>query len=373
MWGIYLVPVVARSICVERHDMNPLVSVIVPTFNTKFEYLERCLRSFAPYIGEQIECIVVDDGSDSSYASSLKAFIGRIDQPISLLLEPHGGQNHARQAGLDIATGDYVWFVDSDDLAVTDNLPALFGCLDAKRPKALQFNFRWLGAGQTHIIDIDWPREYSLANTRTVVATSGALWRNVFSRKAITDSDLRLIQGARLGDDVYTTLSWFVRLGDVATAGIDLYRYVDNPFSITKSLPRQAYREFLVAAAASLKAMGDSAHRFSQEVEWVAIRNILLEGVTRLLGDRPHGMWSLMRAYYRFMHEYFPSWHDNDYLKAYMSGDLPFMKDRWHWQDVQLVKGNLPVLIARITVAKAYYFLRDHIASIFRSIPKDVG
>lgn len=87
------------------------VSVIIPVYNVE-RYLVRCLDSvLAAARGLDCEIICVDDGSTDGSA----AILGRYADRVRIVTKAHGGLGSARNAGLDVLTGDYVLFVDSDD------------------------------------------------------------------------------------------------------------------------------------------------------------------------------------------------------------------------------------------------------------------
>lgn len=89
------------------------VSIIVPIYNTG-EYLEKCINSLVNQTLKEIEIILVDDGStDNSYEIAQK--FAENDERIILLRQENSGQSVARNKGLEIARGEYIGFVDSDD------------------------------------------------------------------------------------------------------------------------------------------------------------------------------------------------------------------------------------------------------------------
>lgn len=88
------------------------VSVIVPVYNAE-AYLEECLDSIIASDMEGIEIIAVNDGSTDRSAEILAQYQSKYG--IVVLSQKNGGVSKARNAGLDIATGDYIGFVDSDD------------------------------------------------------------------------------------------------------------------------------------------------------------------------------------------------------------------------------------------------------------------
>ena len=90
-----------------------MISVIVPVFNVE-QYLHKCIDSILNQTYNDLEIILVDDGStDASYEICER--YANSDNRIKLFRKPNGGQGSARNLGLDIAMGDYIGFVDSDD------------------------------------------------------------------------------------------------------------------------------------------------------------------------------------------------------------------------------------------------------------------
>ena len=98
---------------------NPLVSVIVPVYNTG-EYLEKCLKSIINQTYHNIEVIIVDDGStDESTISLCKSFMNQYEN-VKVYRKENGGSADARNYGVSHSRGEYVAFVDSDDFIEPD-------------------------------------------------------------------------------------------------------------------------------------------------------------------------------------------------------------------------------------------------------------
>ena len=98
----------------QRARRLPLLSVVVPCYNVE-NYLAACLRSLLAQTYRNIEIIVVDDGSpDRSY--DIAAGIAETTHRIKIVRQSNGGLSAARNAGIRAATGEYLTFVDSDDL-----------------------------------------------------------------------------------------------------------------------------------------------------------------------------------------------------------------------------------------------------------------
>ena len=94
--------------------MRETVSVIVPIYKVE-KYLEACVDSIIGQTYENLEIILVDDGSPDSCGHICDGYLEK-DPRIKVIHKSNGGLSDARNAGMDIATGDYYYFVDSDDI-----------------------------------------------------------------------------------------------------------------------------------------------------------------------------------------------------------------------------------------------------------------
>ena len=90
-----------------------LLSVIVPVYNVE-TYLPRCVDSILQQSYENMEVILVDDGSQDGSGKICDEYAAR-DSRVKVIHKENGGLSSARNAGLDTAAGEYLTFVDSDD------------------------------------------------------------------------------------------------------------------------------------------------------------------------------------------------------------------------------------------------------------------
>lgn len=93
--------------------MKPLVSIIVPVYNVE-KYIYGCITSILTQTYDNLQVILVDDGTPDNSGKICDDFAQK-DNRVSVIHKANGGLSSARNAGLDIAKGDYIIFVDSDD------------------------------------------------------------------------------------------------------------------------------------------------------------------------------------------------------------------------------------------------------------------
>lgn len=103
--------------------MNPLISVIVPIYNVE-KYLARCVDSIVNQTYKNLEIILVDDGSPDRCPQMCDDYAEK-DSRIKVVHKKNGGLSDARNAGMAVATGKYISFIDSDDYVSDD----FFECL----------------------------------------------------------------------------------------------------------------------------------------------------------------------------------------------------------------------------------------------------
>jgi len=102
---------------------NPLISIIIPVYNAK-EYLRRCLDSILRQNYTNIEVLLIDDGSSDGSEAICDEY-ALLDKRIKVIHQKNTGVSAARNVGLDLAKGDYISFVDSDDWIENDLLETL--------------------------------------------------------------------------------------------------------------------------------------------------------------------------------------------------------------------------------------------------------
>ncbi len=103
---------------------KPKVSIIVPIYNVE-KYLDRCMESLLGQTLKEIEIIMVDDGSPDRCPQMCDEYAKK-DNRIKVVHKKNGGLGYARNSGLDMATGEYVAFVDSDDYVSPDMYENLY-------------------------------------------------------------------------------------------------------------------------------------------------------------------------------------------------------------------------------------------------------
>ncbi len=136
-----------------------MISVIVPVYNTK-AYLKRCIDSLLQQTYQDMEIILVDDGSTDGSGELCDSYADR-HESIRVLHKENGGSSSARNLGLDNARGDYIGFVDSDDYVDPDMYERLYAGIREYRVKAAQIGRDEIDPEGNALPDICVPPEQS--------------------------------------------------------------------------------------------------------------------------------------------------------------------------------------------------------------------
>lgn len=109
--------------------MNKLVTIIVPIYKVE-AYLQKCIDSILNQTYKNLEIILVDDGSPDNCGHICDEY-AKTDIRIKVIHKKNGGLSDARNAGLDIATGDYIYFIDSDDWIASNAIEILTSYIES--------------------------------------------------------------------------------------------------------------------------------------------------------------------------------------------------------------------------------------------------
>ena len=205
------------------------LSVIIPVYNAE-AYLEKCVESVASFPMEK-EIVLVDDGSTDHSSEICDRFQGsgfkfqvsgsRFQVPeVKVIHQENRGVSAARNAGLDVATGDYVWFVDADDTVLMPSDLNL-ASLDKEHPSMVVFGFVWDEDGMAKSFDA----------SKDEVPYN--LWRCWFDRKTIEEKKIRFTVGRKYAEDQEFILGFMVSGSRFQVSAINepLYYYTLRPGS----------------------------------------------------------------------------------------------------------------------------------------------
>lgn len=165
----------------------PFFSIVIPVYNVG-QYLVDCLDSIATQSFNDFEVILVDDGSSDNSKEICESFMSK-DSRFVLHTSNHSGVSHARNTGIELAKGQYIAFVDADDLMLPNALTLYYDCISESGAQIIKCGFieRNITTHQDIIYKAKNPQCINGGETdRILDATEetgyhGFLWNSVFS------------------------------------------------------------------------------------------------------------------------------------------------------------------------------------------------
>ena len=211
-----------------------LISVIVPIYKVE-AYLDRCVSSIVGQTYKNLEVVLVDDGSPDNCPSMCDAWAAK-DMRIKVIHKENGGLSDARNAGLAIATGDYISFVDSDDWIDESMLQTMVDVLQTEKADIVECGVSYIDESGTVLRVRSCHDELQLFDKygalRALVRESEVfqtVWNKLY-RKELLDGIL--FEVGKLNEDDYWTYQIFDRADKIAAINIPLYFYYQRNSSI---------------------------------------------------------------------------------------------------------------------------------------------
>ena len=121
---------------------SPKISIIIPVYKVE-KYLSRCMDTILNQTLKDIEIILIDDGSPDNCPELCDEY-AKQDNRVKVIHKNNEGLGFARNSGLEIATGEYVAFVDSDDYVKKSMFEELYNELKVNNLDVVFYNFRFL-------------------------------------------------------------------------------------------------------------------------------------------------------------------------------------------------------------------------------------
>ena len=158
--------------------MIDLISVIVPVYNVE-PYLRKCVDSILAQSYSNLEVILVDDGSPDNCGAICDEYAEK-DARVRVIHKPNGGLFDARNAGLDIMTGDYVALVDSDDWIDKQHLSSMYALVNGGADIAVS-DVRLVRTDETEICRFVYQQCEDIADE----SIFGYAWNKLYRRSII--------------------------------------------------------------------------------------------------------------------------------------------------------------------------------------------
>lgn len=221
----------------------PDISIIVPVFN-RAGYIGALVESIKRQTFHTFECIIIDDGSTDN-TGELCDSLTKDDGRFIVRHTENYGVSHARNLGLELASGQYITFVDSDDILPCNYIKKLMETVTAFKVDLVIGSFCRIFNNPHRIEKITYPvedRVYTLneilpefARLQKQTGVFGRCWAKVFSREQV--SDIRFDESLKLAEDFDFYLKMYPRIKTLYFDNTCEYGYVAGAENSTESIP----------------------------------------------------------------------------------------------------------------------------------------
>lgn len=211
------------------------VSVIVAAYNIE-EYIERCLDSIVNQTLNDIEIIVVNDGSTDKTRFKIEELLTK-DARIKLINQENKGLIEARKSGLNIAKGEYILFVDGDDWLEFNALKILYENATQNNSDIVLYHaYRAYDSRKEILKCFNNEREICSLKKLLLGNIASSIWSKFIRLDYIKSNSIQFPKNISFAEDLATSSSLFIFNPKVSTVDIPLYNYYIRSNSITNQI-----------------------------------------------------------------------------------------------------------------------------------------
>ena len=227
----------------------PLISVIVPVYKVE-KYLDRCVQSIADQTYRNLEIILVDDGSPDNCGAMCDTWAEK-DSRIRVIHKENGGLSDARNAGMAVATGEFVGFVDSDDWLNTQMYHYLYEAIASTDSDIASCGARrvWTdGKPSKEVCAVNRDRVLEREAAMEALITANGLIQTVWNKlyRKSTIEGILFLKG-QIYEDEFWTWQAIARARRVVTIHDSYYNYLQRDDSIMGSGFSEKYLQVVQA------------------------------------------------------------------------------------------------------------------------------
>lgn len=292
-------------------------SIIVPVYNAA-RYLQRTVDSVLAQGCTDWEMLLVDDGSTDGESGALCDRIAEGDTRICALHKENGGAGDARNYALPYAQGDYLVYVDSDDLLEPEALQVLSEALERNPADICCFGYNMLRAGvETECVPLEyaWYEPFTLRDAPQLLLGAPAAWCAAWRREMVLQSGV-LFRKRGWGEDLAMTRKMLTQAKSIVLIPERLYRYEVREGSVTTRRNMDTNAEIIGTLSDVLQWFREKElfGRYQHELCCLCLNNLYDACVRIVKVDPEHPLLERLLA---FAAGEFPDYRKNPYVRAW--------------------------------------------------------
>lgn len=247
------------------------ISVIIPIYNVE-KYLKRCIESIIKQTYSNLEIILVDDGSPDGCAKICDEYKNK-DERIVVIHKKNGGLSDARNAGLKVATGEIISYIDSDDYVDLDMYEKMTKAMEEKNADIVVCGTNIdYEDGHTKVKcekeEKSFNREEALIELNSFKSFDMAVWNKLYKREVVDKIEFPV---GKKSEDYFVMYQYFARAKKVVIINQAKYHYFQRSDSISRGKNvthdyiegSKSQKEFFEKNFPDLNYVGNTAYAFS--------------------------------------------------------------------------------------------------------------
>lgn len=258
------------------HNGEKPVSVIVPIYNAD-KYIEDCILSILNQTYQNLEIILVDDGSEDKSPQLCDSFAEK-DTRIKVIHKKNEGVSAARNTGVDICKGEFIVFVDADDMLDLDILERAVLSFDDKSV-IYQWGYVLFDEKKEILRSCLKDREYTMDELCSVVIANKksveglgfffrAVWGKLFYADIIRDNDIKFPNNLYIGEDAVFLLQYIKHIKGVRIISDKGYNYRISAGSAVSRYKKELFKQYTM----QIDAITDVIHPNNAELQGAIFR-----------------------------------------------------------------------------------------------------
>lgn len=290
----------------------PKVSIIVPFYNVE-KYIEKCLETLVHQTLEDIEIILVNDGSTDKTEEIAKKYQAQYPQKIRYLEKENGGLSDARNYAIPYAKGEYIAFLDSDDYAEKNMYQEMYEIAKKENSDMVECNFIWEYPDKTRIdIGAIYNNKHEMIEKIRVVA-----WNKLIKREILEKSKVIFPKGYRY-EDVEFTYMLIPFLEKVSFCKTPMVHYIQRDGSISNVQNKRTAEIFDVMEHVIDYYKEEGLYdEYYQELEYIYVRYAFCSSFLRIVKIKDKKIRKqLLELTWNNVNIKFPNWKNNRILKT---------------------------------------------------------
>lgn len=300
----------------------PKVSVIVPVYNVE-PYIEKCLESLVNQTIDDIEIIIVNDGSTDNSKEIIQKKIKQFPEKMVYLEKENGGLSDARNYGMTYAKGEYIAFLDSDDYVEKDMYEKMYQIAKKENSDMVECDFYW-----------EYPNKQKQDSAQRYEGKKEMLekirvvaWNKLIRREILEKSQIKFPKGYRY-EDVEFTYLLIPYLEKVSFLKQPCVHYIQREGSIS-NLQNERTKEIFDVLEHVIKTYQEKGiyETYQTQLEYVYVRYAFCSSFLRMVKIPDKIVREkMLQETWEQVNQKFPDWKHNKILKEHKNAKNLYMK-----------------------------------------------